>query len=192
MKTTELTELLKTLPPKEAELKVLDIIRSNLGDSQALQKMGMTVNVRVYRLPVATGRTLLDALKTKSKSEVRASATDLAEPAYKLREQHIADAEMEAFDDANTTLPWLNKEINKETFKEVMRQNYVSPKGGYTLVEIVNPVNEKTYTGECHFGVDTIYVRKTANRRAFGKAFSKMLKDSSFGKLDGKKALKSL
>ena len=186
MKETEFTKKLATLPPQEAELDVLNAIRKNLGDSHVLQRMGLTVNVQVNRLQAEVGDALLSGLKAKVKSsrEVKALAADLAQPAFKLREQHRADAEMEA-----GLVPEL---VREEAFKEAMRQNYVSPKGGYTKVEIVNPLNQKTYTGECHFGVDCIFIRKVANKRAFGKALSKMLLDSSLGKSGGKKALKGL
>lgn len=169
------------MEPKQAELLVLTQVRKNLGNSHALHKLGITVNVEVCRLAEADGKTLA---KEQNPAEVKKLALELARPFYQLRAKHEQDAQ--------NAVGSVTIESQHDAFTDVMRKNYIYPKGGYTKVELVNPLDGKTYTGECHFGIDTIFNRKIASTRAYGKLFSKLLAGSSMGRKRGKSVVKEL
>ena len=86
----------------------------------------------------------------------------------------------------------LKNQASKEVYNHVLRSNYLYPKGGYTKVELTHPVTGRKYIGECHFDIHTIFDKKLANSRAFGKMFSKMLEDSSMGRRHGKQVINAL
>lgn len=165
---------------------MLTQVRKYLGQSHELQKLGLKVSVEVNRLSELDGGALTKATAAQAATpeEIKALATDLAKPFYQLRAQQ----EQEALRIAGDVLT----AEQHMAYEKAMRVNYVHPKGGWTKVEVVNPVNGKTYKGECHFSIHTIFNRKVANRCAFGKMFRKMLEDCSLGRKRGKAVINGL
>jgi hypothetical protein len=172
------------LDPKQAELLVLTQVRKNLGDSQALQRLGFEVNVQIFRLPDNAGKLLKSNPERLDSQKLKQVMADHAQPVYQLR----ASQELKA-QTATASVP---VELQPETFEANMRKNYMYPKGGYTKVELKDPTTGETVVGECHFGIDEIFNRKLANSRAFGKLFSRMLKKSTMGVKRGKQVIKEL
>ena len=173
---------LENLGVKQAELLVLTQVREHLGDIRSLQKIGFQVRVHVYRLPVDDGEALNKDQDSVEYKEFKELIADRAVPAFQLRAQH----ELEVTEKSKMGQ---TPEEMAVIYNKNMRENYVYPKGGYTKVELTNPVNQKVYTGECHFGINDIFNRKYASIRAFGKMFSKMLNDCSMGRKRGKQAV---
>lgn len=161
---------------------MLTQVSKHLGNSHELQKLGLKVDVHVYRLSNKKGEDLNSPGILVS--EAKELVSELAQPYYQLRAEH--ENEVQA------SIATVDIEKQHDLFLEKMRENYIWPKGGYTRVELTNPIDGKVYTGECHFGIERIFNRKQANKRAFGKMFSKMLAASSMGKRIGKKVVKEL
>ena len=170
------------MEPKQKELLLLTQVRKHLGNSHELQKLGLKVDVHVFRLSTKKGADLTSPGITPT--EQKPLVAELAQPWYQLRAEHENEVQAKV-----ATLPI---EQQPEAYLEMMRENYIYPKGGFTRVELTNPLDNKVYTGECHFGIDRIFNRSQASKRAFGKMYSKLLAGSSMGKRTGKKVVKEL
>src|ERR1019366_858440 len=132
---------MEKMEPKQAELLMLTQIRKNLGHSHELQKLGYKISVQVNRLPAKVGEALHDT--DRDSQTLKEMTIDSAMPYYQLR------AARELAVQAETAIA--PTERQSDVFEEMMRMNYIYPKGGYTKVEMTHPINGKTYTGECHF-----------------------------------------
>lgn len=153
------------------EKQILTQVYKHLGHAHELQRLGYKVHVNVFRLSEEKGRTLAKELKIKKREEQRHKAVDEAVPLFQLRAQR--ELEIQSFAEEGTS---------KEA---LMRRSYVYPKGGFVRVEMENPLTGQLVSGEGHFDLDTVFVKKTALRRAFGKMFGKLLESSSMGRRGG-------
>ena len=182
---TEIEKLIKAMDPKQGELFVLTTLRKNIGNQKALEELGIKMEVRIFRLTKENGAELIDSQGLLPTRELNAKASELAEPLFQLRIQHALAA-------TQASAEHKSAEAQAQAFERVMRSNYLAPKGGYVRVEIVNPLNGKTYEGEYHFKHNAMFCKEKAKLAAFGKTYSRILADSSMGRVRGKRVINEL
>ena len=191
-------EQLSKMDPKQAELLVLSQVRKHLGKSGELHKLGITVNIQVCRLPDKIGKLIAEEAPFITKESMANCISEKAQPLYFLRAQHELAVQNQV--DSLAAIPAKpgnvalddDPEFSATVYDTFIRENYLYPKGGYTKVELVDPRTDRKYVGECHFGINTVFDRKLALAKAFGKMYSKMLSDSTLGRKEGKKVIDAL